>query len=81
MFSPYVFCKGGDRISRPSFIFHSYNFVSYIYEKRAAIAALLTVIISYIRIMLHNLTNLFVHFLISSHNQLIGSSKPLLVTP
>lgn len=34
MFFPYVFCKSGDdRISKPSFILYSYNFVSYFYER------------------------------------------------
>lgn len=44
MFFPYVFGKSDDVFSKPSFMFHSYNFVPYFHIKRADIAAPLPII-------------------------------------
>ena len=57
MFFPYVFSKSDDVFSKSSFMFHSYNFVSYFHIKRADIAVPLLIIV-YIPISLYSLTNL-----------------------
>ena len=63
MFFPYVFSKSDDVFSKSSFMFHSYNFVSYFHIKRADIAVPLLIIV-YIPISLYSLTNLCFIYLI-----------------